>query len=520
MPLRVVCPEGCRFTAPTRQAGRQVRCPRCRTVLKIPEIDGALEPNGERMIILKAERVGDSQPEVAPPRAGEKTATPPVPPPPPAASKLPASPANKPPVAKGTPAASDSKAPRSQPVPPPPPLPPSAKPRPSLTTGEPAPKKSPSPSKPIPKPAEKPTAAKTSNTAPLNTAPSKTSPLTTARAPSKETPAPSAEPPSAEIEFVSSTAIVKDIPAAVEPQSLTAPAIETSNETSVSSPPSLVIEPAASVPQESAIVFLEPAPAAAQEVLIIDEPLAKAPAETPVVETPIESVVEPEQAAIPSPLQDSQSSLPVIVVAPSAKEIPAASLESAAMVQVNIQTDALTLDTERMMAFEQRRHQGVFEKARKSVCRVIAFCILLIGAANFLLGAWQSGWLTNPATAQLQSWAVVLMFLGALHAAYAAFLAQIADWSAHWVAAAFLLIVAAISAACAVVLGIAPAEHTVIRWLELPRLLQLKGAIWSICMVLMTASLAWWCGREALYWRLIMARLHPQSSQEPEPLHA
>jgi len=177
---------------------------------------------------------------------------------------------------------------------------------------------------------------------------------------------------------------------------------------------------------------------------------------------------------------------------------------------------AIQLDRSRLAVFEVKRHQASFETTRRTVARIIAFLILCLGIANIAIGLIQSGWIMNPATSELRTWAIVLILLGGLHGAYAALLAQISDWSAHWVSAIFLLLVAISSAAAAVVLGLARPDHGLIQWLELPTLLQVQGAIWSLCMVLMSASLAWWCGREAISWRTVVSQLRRREAARHE----
>lgn len=365
MPIRILCPEGCRFVAPVRQAGKQIRCPKCKTVLRIPALDESTDTGAERLVILTAERVGDSKPEIEPIR----------------------------PVTENGSANIDVRV--------------------------------------SPDRFELPAVA----------------------AP----PLPFAEPPIPEgiaepAEAVRSTESLQPIEVAAgdERDESATPLV-----TAVDPFPSTV---AAQEPADEASLPVPPSTSRWESLGGADEGSSVAP-DLPIIVPPIER---------PTP----------VVALPT-----------------------IRLDEVRLAVFEGRRHQQLYEMTRRSIARIIAFLILLLGLANVLIGAWQSGWLTNPSTAELRSWAIVLILIGALHAAYAALLAQVGDWSAHWVAAVFLLGVATVSAAFAVVLALAPAEHLVIRWLELPRLLQFKGAIWSLCMVLMASSLAWWCGREALRWR-------------------
>ena len=169
--------------------------------------------------------------------------------------------------------------------------------------------------------------------------------------------------------------------------------------------------------------------------------------------------------------------------------------------QEDLELPEIVLDDDRLEAFEARQNVRAFETSRRSVARIIAFLMAVVGMSNVVLALWQSGWLEGSTTERLQMWATVSILIGMGHLAYAFFLSQVADWSANWVVAAFLLAVAAGYACGGVLLGFAGVDNVFVQWLELPTMLKTKGSIWSTCMVLVSASLAWWCGREAMHWR-------------------
>lgn len=169
--------------------------------------------------------------------------------------------------------------------------------------------------------------------------------------------------------------------------------------------------------------------------------------------------------------------------------------------QEDLELPDIVLDDDRLEAFEIRQNVRAFETSRRSVARIIAFLVAAVGCMNVILALWQSGWLNETGSEHLQIWATVSVMIGVIHLAYAFFLSQLGDWSANWVVAAFLLVVAAGYASASVVLGFAGMDNVFVQWLELPVMLKTKGSIWSACMVLITASLAWWCGREAMHWR-------------------
>lgn len=169
--------------------------------------------------------------------------------------------------------------------------------------------------------------------------------------------------------------------------------------------------------------------------------------------------------------------------------------------QEDLELPDIVLDDDRLEAFEIRQNVNAFETSRRSVARIIAFLVAVVGCTNVVLALWQSGWLNETGSDHLQMWATVSVMVGVIHLAYAFFLSQVGDWSANWVVAAFLLAIAAGYASASVVLGFAGMDNVFVQWLELPVMLKTKGSIWSACMVLITASLAWWCGREAMHWR-------------------
>jgi hypothetical protein len=98
----------------------------------------------------------------------------------------------------------------------------------------------------------------------------------------------------------------------------------------------------------------------------------------------------------------------------------------------------------------------------------------------------------------------VLLLLGVLQVSYGIYLVQLPDWASVRVVAIVLLSIAGLYAsALAVVLIIEPSG-----WIGGPGGLQLadklvggKAALWCLCMLSLSAILAFLAGRQSIRWR-------------------
>jgi hypothetical protein len=99
-------------------------------------------------------------------------------------------------------------------------------------------------------------------------------------------------------------------------------------------------------------------------------------------------------------------------------------------------------------------------------------------------------------------WALMVLALGVLHWAYAAYLAQVPDWTSGRVVTLFSLAMAAIYAALAGVTVMGGPESFLVRGLELGEVLASgKAVMWCLCMTTMMATLAYFAGRTSARWR-------------------
>jgi hypothetical protein len=105
--------------------------------------------------------------------------------------------------------------------------------------------------------------------------------------------------------------------------------------------------------------------------------------------------------------------------------------------------------------------------------------------------------------AYVARWALIVLALGAVQAAYAIYLAQLPDWTSGWVVTVFALASAALYAAMLGVTLIAGDDSRLIRSLQLTEFVASgRAAVWCLCMTSIMATLAFFGGRTSLRWSL------------------
>jgi hypothetical protein len=109
-----------------------------------------------------------------------------------------------------------------------------------------------------------------------------------------------------------------------------------------------------------------------------------------------------------------------------------------------------------------------------------------------------------PGAVFVARWALLLLLLGGVQAAYGVYLMLLTDWTSVWVVTLMCLTMAGLYAmGLAVVLVSDPAG-----WLVGPGGLQLadklprgQAALWCICMISLSTVLAFFAGRLSFQWR-------------------
>jgi hypothetical protein len=110
----------------------------------------------------------------------------------------------------------------------------------------------------------------------------------------------------------------------------------------------------------------------------------------------------------------------------------------------------------------------------------------------------------DVAAPHVARWALVLLWLGLVQAAYACYLFQLPDWTSVWVVTLYSLALAGLYALMLGLLLIARADSLLVG----PRGLQLadklaggRAALWCLAMTSVSIILAFFAGRLSLQWR-------------------
>lgn len=107
----------------------------------------------------------------------------------------------------------------------------------------------------------------------------------------------------------------------------------------------------------------------------------------------------------------------------------------------------------------------------------------------------------NPEEQFVARWALLLLALGCLQAAFAFYVWQLADWTSLWVLTILSLAVASGFAMMLGVILVAGQESQLVAALQLQdRLIGNKAQLWCLCMIAVYTVLAFFAGRACTFW--------------------
>jgi len=107
----------------------------------------------------------------------------------------------------------------------------------------------------------------------------------------------------------------------------------------------------------------------------------------------------------------------------------------------------------------------------------------------------------NPEEQFVARWALLLLALGLLQAAFALYVWQLADWTSLWVLTIVSLAVASGFAMMLGVILVAGQESQLMTALQLQdRLIGNKAQLWCLCMIAVYTVLAFFAGRACTFW--------------------
>ena len=138
---------------------------------------------------------------------------------------------------------------------------------------------------------------------------------------------------------------------------------------------------------------------------------------------------------------------------------------------------------------------------RTVLARILAFFLLLVAIVNIVPAAyhWQS-WSQLDDTVAMPRWIYLQVFVGAMYLIYAAFLAQIPDWSALRSVSVALLVVAFGFGVISTGLLIG-GQGTMAGLLGIPFALVRQAGIWCVAMLCLATVMSFWAGKESSNWR-------------------
>ena len=235
----------------------------------------------------------------------------------------------------------------------------------------------------------------------------------------------------------------------------------------------------------------------------IDEPeSASEPIGEPVgITPPIKPEIVSEVTAIPAPQERGPESIPVEADGNAKVPRPESTPDP---IEANIPPRESPAD-----AATAVNHPPLVPAASQ---QITAWVLSLSLAAAALFGAAPAIWdLIQYAQAAeptfVPRWALALIAVGSVQLAYAAYLAQLPDWTSGWIVTLVSLALAALYAGMLGVTLIAGADSAFIRGLDLGEVVPTgRAAMWCLCMTTILATLAFFAGRSSFRWKAAESR--------------
>lgn len=148
-------------------------------------------------------------------------------------------------------------------------------------------------------------------------------------------------------------------------------------------------------------------------------------------------------------------------------------------------------------SWEQRLNDANAD--RRMLARFLAGCLFLIAIVNIVpaVSHWY-GWATIAENTPLPRWIYLQIFVGAIYTVYSIFLLQISDWSALRSVSVAMLVFAFSFGVIST--GLLVGE-TFAGVLGIPYSLNRRAAIWCVAMLILATLMSYWAGKESSNWR-------------------
>lgn len=180
------------------------------------------------------------------------------------------------------------------------------------------------------------------------------------------------------------------------------------------------------------------------------------------------------------------------------------------VINLDITPPSLESEVEKK-SWEQRLQDANAD--RKMLTRFLAGCLLLVAVVNIVPAVyhWRS-WALLAESMPLPRWIYLQIFIGAIYSIYAVFLMQINDWSALRSVSVAMLLIAFTFGIVSTGLLIGSSFSSL---LGIPYSLNRQAGIWCVAMLILATIMSYWAGKESANWRraeLLLQDILRQSS--------
>ncbi len=157
------------------------------------------------------------------------------------------------------------------------------------------------------------------------------------------------------------------------------------------------------------------------------------------------------------------------------------------------------------VAQEERNWEERLERAncdRKVLARFFAFCLCFVAVVNVVPALYHGyHWAQLAESMALPRWIYIQIFVGAIHLVYAIFLFQINDWSAMRSVSVAMLVVAFVFGFISTGLLVGGGKGNLTGFLGIPYTLNRQACIWCVAMLCLATLMSYWGGRESNNWQ-------------------
>jgi len=177
-------------------------------------------------------------------------------------------------------------------------------------------------------------------------------------------------------------------------------------------------------------------------------------------------------------------------------------------------------ELESTFAVDEDRWELRFQQSREDrivLAWFLAACLVAVAIVNVVPAAicWYQ-WSAEEAVTSLPRWVYLQIFAAILHVVYAAFLFQVADWSALRAVSWAMLAIAMTFGLLSTGLIVGDGTGFIPEYLELKGSLVRRAGLWCVAMLCVATLASYLGGRESARWQRAEQLLLSMLQQQPE----